>query len=130
MTTIVLQSGVKWGTFPSRSRSGVAGLLPLRHLGSTDLLMDMRLGLSRHLRSHARLQEPAHGSVEAPDCLRRGRLPRPLDREMHLAVSVIDLFVVDRGGPLATEPAAPAGPRAAALLPLQRQPGGARLGGP
>ena len=36
MTTNVLQSGLKWGTFSSRSRSGVAGLLPLRHLGSTE----------------------------------------------------------------------------------------------
>ena len=36
LTTIVLQSGTKWGTLLSRSRSGVAGLLPLRHLGSTD----------------------------------------------------------------------------------------------
>ena len=36
MTTIVLQSGTQWGTFPVRSRSGVAGLLPLRHSGSTE----------------------------------------------------------------------------------------------
>src|SRR3954451_23574918 len=35
-TRNVLQSGTVWGTFPSRSRSGVAGLLPLRHLGSTE----------------------------------------------------------------------------------------------
>jgi hypothetical protein len=32
----VLQSGGEWGTLPLRSRSGVAGLLPLRLLGSTD----------------------------------------------------------------------------------------------
>src|SRR4051812_17350417 len=36
MTAIVLQSGGLWGTLAVRSRSGVAGLLPLRHLGSTD----------------------------------------------------------------------------------------------
>jgi hypothetical protein len=29
----VLQSGMKWGTFTSRSRSGVAGLLPPGHSG-------------------------------------------------------------------------------------------------
>jgi hypothetical protein len=35
MTTIVLQSGMKWGRTLMHSRTGVAGLLPLRHLGST-----------------------------------------------------------------------------------------------
>jgi MraZ protein len=35
MTTKVLQSGRKWSTTLSHSRTGVAGLLPLRHLGST-----------------------------------------------------------------------------------------------
>ena len=33
----MLQSGTLWGTFHSRSRSRVAGLLPLRHPGSTEL---------------------------------------------------------------------------------------------
>src|SRR3954452_4778660 len=112
MTTIVLQSGTKWGRFPSRSRSGVAGLLPLRHLGSTDLL-DMRLGLSRHLRPHARCEETAHGSVEAPYRLRRRSLPRPFRREMHLAVSLEHLFGADRGGPLQLQSALRAGARAA-----------------
>src|SRR3954464_6867309 len=35
-TRNVLQSGTVWGTFLLRSRSEVAGLLPLRHLGSTE----------------------------------------------------------------------------------------------
>ena len=35
MTTFVLQSGMKWGRTLMHSRTGVAGLLPLRHLGST-----------------------------------------------------------------------------------------------
>ena len=34
---VVLHCGRKWGTTPGHSRSGVAGLLPLRHLGSTRL---------------------------------------------------------------------------------------------
>lgn len=31
----MLQCGTQWGTFPAVVRTGVAGLLPLRHLGST-----------------------------------------------------------------------------------------------
>src|SRR5687768_14513162 len=34
-TTFVLQGGMKWGRTHVHSRTGVAGLLPLRHLGST-----------------------------------------------------------------------------------------------
>src|SRR3954449_9813264 len=48
MTRSVLQSGGKWGTLTLRSRSGVAGLLPLRHLGSTDSLAARTCALAFH----------------------------------------------------------------------------------
>src|SRR5215216_2847041 len=122
MSTIVLQSGLKWGTFSSRSRSGVAGLLPLRHLGSTDLfaLLDMRFGLPRHLRSLPRRQAPAHGPVEAPCRVLRGGLPGGRGRSLLVAVSRDDLFGARGRSPRGAEPALEPGARAQPLLPLQR----------
>src|SRR3954471_18940871 len=111
MTRIVLQSGRKWGTLLSRSRSGVAGLLPLRHLGSTEpfAALDMSIGLPRHLRSLPRRQAPADGPVEAPCRVLRGRLPGGGRRPLPLAVSVHDLFGVGGRSPRGTEPALGAG---------------------
>src|SRR5829696_2451746 len=113
MSTIVLQSGLKWGTFSSRSRSGVAGLLPLRHLGSTDLfaLLDMRFGLPRHLRSLPRRQAPAHGPVEAPCRVLRGGIPGGGSGPVPLAVSGEDLFGAGGRSPRGLEPAVGAGAR-------------------
>src|SRR5215210_8049241 len=107
MTTIVLQSGVMWGTFISRSRSGVAGLLPLRHLGSTEpfAALDMSIGLPRHLRSLPRRQAPADGPVEAAGRVLGGGLPRQGRRPLHLAVSVRDLFGARGRSPRGAQPA-------------------------
>src|SRR5262245_3139723 len=122
MSTIVLQSGLKWGKFSSRSRSGVAGLLPLRHLGSTDsfaALLHMRLGLSPHLRPLTRRQAPAHGAVEAPRILLGGRVPGRGRGPVPVAVSGLVLLVARGRSPRGTEPALGAGARAEPLLPLQ-----------
>src|SRR3954451_2182099 len=132
MTTIALQSRMKWGTFNPRSRSGVAGLLPLRHLGSTDSFapLDMRLGLSRHLRPLTRREAPAHGPVEAPGSLLGGRLPGRGCGRVPLAVSGQDLFGARGRSPRGTEPALRAGAATEPLLPLQRALRRAGLGGP
>src|SRR3954467_5734684 len=109
----VLQSGAMWGTFLVRSRSGVAGLLPLRHLGSTDLPRfadDMRLGLHRHLRTQPRRQEPADRPVQVPGGPQQGRLPFEGDGQLRLAVSRADLYADGGASPLAgAQPAQPAG---------------------
>src|SRR5687767_4599471 len=82
MTTIVLQSGMMWGRNTMHSRTGVAGFLPLRHLGSTHptpVSTRSAMGLdhlSRNVRTHPRREEPAHGSVEVPFDARGHGLPR------------------------------------------------------
>ena len=87
MTTNVLQSGTKWGTFLVRSRSGVAGLLPLRHLGSTR-------PPSRFAIRHA--PWPSHGTFEHTlDA--KNRLTVPSKFRAALAGRV---FLVKGDGPL------------------------------
>ena len=106
VTTIVLQSGGKWGTFLSRSRSGVAGLLPLRHLGSTEpfAALDMSLGL------HGTFDHSldAKNRLTVPSKLRagllRGGLPRQGRGPLHLAVSLHDLFGADGRSPRGLNP--------------------------
>ena len=69
MTTIVLQSGTKWGTFPLAKpvRGGGAPPTPPPRIDSTPSARpDMSLGLPRQLRTHARREAPAHGAVEVP----------------------------------------------------------------
>src|SRR6476661_1040827 len=79
MKRIVLQGGRKWGTVAPRQteRTVVAGLLPLRHLGSTLSHSDAHHhahGLPRHLRLHARREEPTHCACQVPNrSLRRCR---------------------------------------------------------
>ena len=90
----------------------------------------MHLALSRHLRSLARRQAPAHGPVEATSRLLRGGLPRRGRRPLPVAVSVLDLFGARGRSPRGPEPALEPGARAEPLLPLQRARGRAGLRGP
>ena len=48
----MLQGGTKWGTTHAHSRTGVAGLLPLRHLGSTSSHADHGLRAAWALAFH------------------------------------------------------------------------------
>src|SRR5918995_4048435 len=124
MTTIVLQGGMKWGTTSMHSRTGVAGLLPLRHLGSTQLpprpaiRLAMGLGFPRNLRTHPRREEPADGAVEVPRGARRQGLPRQGRRLLLERVSRGHLHRDDERRPGGAEPALGASARAVALLLL------------
>ena len=132
-TTNVLQGGTEWGTVPLYSRSGVAGLLPLRHLGSTRLHRStghMSLGLQRQLRTHARREAPAHGAVEVPRPAGGHGVPREGSGSLHQRVSRTDLFGDDDRSPRRAQPVLARGARAAALLARQRGRRGARHGGP
>src|SRR5215207_10368350 len=112
----VLQGVTMWGTTPRDSRSGVAGLLPLRHLGSTrtSYADSMHLGLSRHVRTHARRQAPAHGAVEVPQRARGARRAGASRRPLHLGVSGRDLRGDDAGRAGRAEPVLAPGARAQA----------------
>src|SRR5918996_2370015 len=116
MSIFVLQSGTVWGTLHLRSRSGVAGLLPLRHPGSTEptdfALLDMSLGLPRHLRTLARRQEPADRPGQVPGRAGGEGVSRARRRPLHLALPGGDLHGADGGRAVRPEPVLAPGPRA------------------
>src|SRR3954453_9001550 len=91
----VLQSGEEWDTLPSACKTGVTGLLPLRHLGHlpSHLLPRARpmdrdygetVGVPRALRILARREEQAHGATEVPHGLRGRGGSGQVARALHL----------------------------------------------
>src|SRR5829696_399435 len=136
MTTIVLQSGMKWGTTRTYSRTAVAGLLPLRHLGSTRHTLRhaarSAMGLdhlSRNVRAHPGREEPAYGAVEVPFHARGTCLPREGSGTLPEPVSRRDVRRDGAGGAGADEPALDAEARVLAAVLRERDEHGARRSG-